>query len=1405
MASFINVFAIDNESNGVDPVQITEEVVDIDVDNDSDTGPSDDRESAPTDQTVEREIGEIEIIGDSPIGAPSKGTQQDTTSKNESGSRQMALEDFRIEPLAAGLSSDLSQFITSVSMTDMSGNPVSSTTVTYIGQTYKFAVSFAETTTLQLQYDTNGVLTYQLPSNLNIATAVPQTPLYGNAPNNAIIGWYTIDTNGLVQMWFENIDLNGKPTPNNINFIDYYSNVNITFNVFAQLVGGSGSNINFGNGVSVNIVAPTDPPPSLTMVKSSQYDPTHEVINYTITITALGGSVSDLTLSDTPTLTLGTNTYDSFVGPGAYSGFTYMINGTMGPVTATPTWNSSPLTFSINNFVDTTSSPLILASGDTVTLSYSVDLEYVLTNNNGAGEPLVGQTPTNYNFTMDNTATAGGQEADNGTGLTPVSDSTTDHVNRDLALTKTGVYNKDTDTITWSLIVGDGYSLILNGGTITDTWSGGQTPPATNTITISLFSGPSSSTPAFDTGTADTFSTFVEDTNGFTFVLPDAPPDIYEVTIEFDTTVPPPQPGMPATIYNNVLDFTAPDGTDGTVTAQVPVSAPPVTITKTTEGICGNPATPGPGYWVDYTISVDVPGGLQGQQLYLFDDLGIFPAGDAVTHTPQNVNVSIVPSAAESGIAPLYSGPVQMYGNSWRIFFGSNAPVPDNVTVPSSTWQYNDPAVITVTYKVYISNSYISVLQSSPSASLQNAVYLINCTNDPVGQQYPDISPTGNSVGGVNTVDYWPIFKTVLGTSDPAIFAYTSSINGGVRVPSLLQTGSAPLFTDTFDSRMEYVSGTFYIYDSTTGTYYAPADDVVVSASGNSFSTYLNSTDWEVIDGPLPGANVISPAPTDWFATSDVLQAHYELELLAQNLGTEQTGLTNTALINVDTNTAGACSFNNTATTSYSPEILQKTMTPVSSGADQVYVDIIINETGGYVFSDGTGSAPDPVTAVDLLENLLVYTSTIQMYTQGMSGGVWDGSWVEVTPITFNDGAVWSVTVVPPAGVPTGYSGQLDFVIPNETPVRITYNALVDLPVGSRGPISNEISIFEVSDSDGNGQYVVGSQGVGVNAGRQDLRVFKGNDAGNNLSDAEFSLYVTDISDGYTPPSDLDDPGTNKVLTGSGGTVFDFGLVTDEINGLDVQTTDAGGVAVFSNEWINSSDDFLYLLVEESTPTGFYNLSPYTFVTLNPSITQANVNSLNSLLGPILLTGQSVDRISDFTNIMNFAIGLNADSLRIVKEFYGLTDALAQKYLQNFKLVVEDPFQNEYEFDFETALDPYGIVFQNITAGTYTISERNAEVPGFSLKTSPLLPYAASVTPSPAGEVLIQIANNYSPMQSQPPLPKTPQSPSQPGTSPVTGDMLQGFNMIIILLVVLTILACAVGILKRRDKIGEMP
>jgi len=1255
-----------------------------------------------------------------------------------------------IMPLLAVTSSNLADFITSVNMFDMNGNPISPSTPTFIGQNYKFEITFAESPTLQLAYDLlTGHLLYQLPPYLTIQNAIDVTPLYSPTNSSIIIGWYTIDTNGLVQMWFDNVDLNGNQV--GVNFIDYYSNVTIALDIFAQLTDVPDGNIDFGNDIIITIIPPGPTAPSLTMHKASRYVPNipaganpatwFERVYYMITITALDGPITNIRLTDIPTL----NTNLTFNDPlppsalSAFSGFTYEITPVVGPIGGlmpmTPiTWSASPLSFEYTFIDPVTLLPIVLDPGDFITVRYMVNIPQLIANNNGTGQPLAGMSEFIHNFTINNNATVGGTPIYTGPAVPPVSDNTTDHINKSLAFSKNGVINPGNDSITWTITVGDGVSIPLNGGTITDTINAGAIIlPPDSEIQLDFYDGAGVVHSYF----ADSFYpslgyyTRVSDSQ-FTLEVPPSPfTPIYKVVIIYTTPIIPPQQGEPVEVFGNNAYFQFPDGTGNYpgINVTVPVRPAPVIVSKTTSGICGSPdnTTPDQRYWVDYTITVDVPDGLQGEPLYLYDTLGLFPGGSAVPNVPVPIPgyalVTVVPNASETGVSFSYTSPIPYgaSGNAWQMFFGAGSAVPG-----ASYWPFDLAATLTVSYRIYLTDAIVATL-SNPSTShyITNSIYLINSDGA------PNTGSLGNSVGSTNVTDYWPILKHVQATNNPALFNYTVTIKGrySARTAPLLQGGN-PVFSDTFDPRLAYVPGSFYVVDTgIAGRYFAPANDVIVS--GNSFSTNLNSIDWQEFQGTFPTGALVGSAPTSWFAQHRDFTVHYQLHVTDTTM--PQSNMVNTARITVN---PGACAFESSQTVSFNTQNISKSMTPVQPGSNRLNVEIIINPDGEVIFSDGINPGPAQITAVDNLVNLMMFTDSIQIFTQTLVNGVWDGTWVQV-PFTFNDRQLWSVNITPQANVPTGVSSQVQFVLPNQTPIKIDYVVGVTLPPGTPGNISNEISIFGDGDSSNQGNYVVGGGGAGVDADMLDLRVFKQDAVGNNLMGATFDLYVTIIGS-YQPPGELT---VDKTITGAGGTVLNFGLIGEV-------TTDATGMALFSEEqWITPDPRFylLYMLVETQAPVGYEPIYENIFFTLNPMITASQIANLNALLAPVLLPGEAVNQISDFITVTNIPSNLQPGSLRIQKVFDGLTNAQIQANLSNFQLVITDPNMVQRIFSLADVLNPNGIVLQNITAGMYIFEERNATVPNYTLTTAPHLPARRYIMPNDAGEVVVTIVNTYTP------------------------------------------------------------
>jgi len=1224
----------------------------------------------------------------------------------------MLMEMAAAEIMLLAVSNDLANFLTGATMWDMSATPptqVMPGDTAYIGKSYEFRLTFAEST--EWQMDSSAPMTYQLPSGLNIPVAIPPTLIY-NA-NNIAVGSYTIDTSGFVSMTFFEVDQNGNATPG-VNYVDNYTNVTVTLTISAQLLAGDGD-------LGFIAVQPMDPPMALTVSKTSSYDPNLEVIHYMITITALSGTVNNIHFVDTPVIA-GTNAFNN--SPDAFSAFTYVVNGAL-PFNAMPV---NRISGTANIF--TYDFPETLNQGDSITVRYTLDLrQFILNNPDLVPSLLQYQFPVQNDVSVQGTGTNGDTDQEQ--------DSVTDYVKKAFPITKTGTLVPPDDTnpfyrLEWIITIGDGLTTQLNNGTITDALGSGLVLPS-NLADIAVTYFDNASNAVTQDGITAGIVPNGTDT-GFTLPVPGVglngtpAAGVYQVEIVFYTQINnPPNAGELPITYTNRVDFGDGAGNDYSATGTVPLIPPGygALLHKTSSGICG---TPDNGYFVNYTIVVNVPAGLLGQPLWLIDDLGLFPGGSPVTNdfgvNISNFSISATPTnPAAPPLIPAfqYVGPVPASTgntNTWAIFFGTTE-LPTQLGGSGLIgWPYNTAVTILIEYQVAIPDSAIAALQGAYGSSLQNAAYLVNS---------PGSFEWGvNSVGGENTADYWPIFKTGQASADPSLFDYSVTIRGGYslnRPAPLLQAGNTPIYTDTFDSRMAYMPGSFYVVVNGTKI---TVPDANINVAGNTLTVDFSTF-----------------GPANWFAVSNDFTVHYQLYLLPSAIpqpgeALSPSALTNTASIAVN---PGQCTFENSATVTYTQTPINKTMTPSQPGSDLIHVAIVINPDGSIQFAPAGGTAPPLVIAQDVLTNLMLYTDTIQFYTQTPitvgTDTVWDGNWIPQTPVNFNTYSLpWSVNVQSDTVV--------DFVIPNGTPVMITYDALVTLPQGTAGTISNSISIYDLTDGAENGNYVVGNTVVGAEASRLTLRVFKKDNMGQNLPGAAFSLYVTELPS-YTGPSDL-----TETVTVGGQTFYKLG---DAV-------TDANGLAVFDNAWINTSYNFVFMLVETVTPTGYVALNDRTFFTINPGIDSAWISAAEATLGG------NINSASDFISVTNLASDYLPGNLYLRKQFLGLSNAAVQHYLPDFQIVITDPLGNQTSYGLADVLTPMGIVLTDIQSGTYFITEENYNVPNYTCVVSPQLPIRLEVLPTDVDTgVTLTITNTYTP--TNPPEPPTPpEPPGPPGRPP---------------------------------------
>jgi len=1263
---------------------------------------------------------------------------------------------------------DLANFITGVVMEDPSTSPptvVNPGDTLYQNQNYIFTITFAEDPVKQLAYNSSGFLEFTLPSALDIANDIPASPIFfGNS--SIRIGTYSISASpaNIVQVRFDDVDNTGTPTPGS-NFIDNYTNVQFHLQITAMLQAGGGGNLGFGD-IVITIPNPEPQPPSMSVTKTSQYDQDLERINYIITIKAAGNTINVRSFTDT--LTFNPGAIHNPTDNNAFFGFRYAINGGTNFIPMSVNWISD--TYFTYYFPDgnISGSGIMLDPGDYITIMFYVDLPTLIENN----PPL---DPLSYNFSVLNSVSA---HADGGLSDTANVPNT---VTKTFPRSKTGVFNPGTvpPSITWTLTIGNAVNTILNGGTITDildeTLGSGYFLPDPSLIRVQLLNAPLPATPIFD-GSANTliptYFTLSPDTGPpytrFDFTVPgvnDPNPqngdnpfeEIYQVIIIFDTTLttqPPTRPGLPPTVYQNNLNFNQ-GGNDYGSVGRVPFTPPTVNITKSTSGICGNPRD---GYYINYEVEIYVPDSLYEQPLWIYDTLGRLPGNAGIANAPKNFTIE---AAATDGITPLidplyYTDPIITGGsqNAWRVYLGTeHAPEPYSSTPGIVAWQWDFPVTLTINYMIELDNATVNFLKSASSNQMQNTIYMINGPGEPILS-----GNNQNSVGGKSINDSWPVFKTGKASNNPALFDYTVVINGAYsgRPNGLFQnappasTPKDPIFTETFDSRLSYVLGSFYVWDSNTNKFYAPGPNTDVTPAGNGFNIHLNTL-WEYTSPPAPtgsstpGGTPIGsgpPSPNNWFANKRNYQVHYQLIIKNEFLEIYQPNLVNNAFVAVNPG-AGECNFNNSATVNYGPQQIGKTISPSTPGSNIVNVNIVINPDGGILFSDGSSPAPTQVTARDELSNLLLYLDDISVYTQTKIGGYWDGVW-KPQPITYNDRALWSANAVSPEIV--------DFVIPNQQPVRITYTALVTLPQGSAGSIGNKMTIFGVTGEDGNNNYIVSDTNAGATADALRLRVFKQDSINKSppvtgpnvvLPGATFTLYVANLAAPGVPPSGI----TAPPLSPAPGGISFYPLVQNQV-------TNNFGIASFSDPWINRSYQFLFLLVETGVPPGYTpdtgNPNPfenYTFFTVKPDMNASLLAGAQTALDAAA-TGSGtviINRISDYITINNTPDVRTPGSLRIWKMFTGINinDPYYQQQLQNFNLTVTDPLGVQHSFTLAQAMNPLGIIIGNAVSGTYFIQESNANVTGYNMRINPPPPLRMNIITNPTREVLVQMNNIY--------------------------------------------------------------
>ena len=206
-------------------------------------------------------------------------------------------------------SSNLAEYLSSddIVILDTEGKPITDGAIT-VGQSYQLSFTFREQFVdgIDLQFTCNelGQMTYQFPPNITFPEA--QSGLLYHNGTEIPFGTYAIgtgETNGLLTVTvYEGWVVDGvwEETPG-IYYYDNYVNTRLTINAAASfnIRGGTGEQeIEFGDNaiITINLVEPVA---ALDVSKANgAFNPETRTLDYIITLTAVGGDLTNLTLQD---------------------------------------------------------------------------------------------------------------------------------------------------------------------------------------------------------------------------------------------------------------------------------------------------------------------------------------------------------------------------------------------------------------------------------------------------------------------------------------------------------------------------------------------------------------------------------------------------------------------------------------------------------------------------------------------------------------------------------------------------------------------------------------------------------------------------------------------------------------------------------------------------------------------------------------------------------------------------------------------------------------------------------------------------------------------------------------------------------------------------------------------------
>lgn len=1059
----------------------------------------------------------------------------------------------------AGGSSDLSRFISGIVIKDTNGTDVNNGGTVYVGQKYSVTLNFAEHYNgLQMDADTNGKLTYQIPAALHTSEESGEI----KSGDNVVVGTYEIGSTGLLTLSFYHCDLGGNTSDNY--FFDNYQNtvVAITFDATVEKNEGSDTiSIDLGENISVDLQVKDSG--ILDIHKAyCGYDYSTHRVTYEVTVSAVGGNVDNVTLSDEAWYTRKNSSEYWPESQTFVRGSLHIFDDQDHDITSrftAPTYQEHSWCDEMDVILGT------VPSGQTYRLVYETELT----------EDIYGGNSSTW---IGNGISGKGT---NGDGA-PVKDYSEDGKTINFRyLSKSGVQETadEGDVIHWTVTVGD-KTAEVGSEVLTDTLQDGQQFTGSG-IVINWMNG--------DNVWGYTEVPWTQLTgvsgNSFSLQLPVTGSEhaVY-YKIEYKSTYP--DPGAGGSVMKNTVHLGEHDISkegEAFVIIGVPDIDKESTLVNTGDAL-------------HYEITVEMPAGMdQVTPVYLLDEMAFWTESsledDYYVDNPMD-NLTVI-AVGESGT--VYSFTEDGTGeHSFHRFDGhatgesfSYAYIVFNTlddSLNGSHWDVAEKCTLTVSYDVPFSaltGPWSETTDDYTMGDLLKEGYRL--------YNYADIYFGDGSKEVEDRFTYTENTKKEGAVNPDGTITYTVKYdprtNGGrdSLIPKGSGSGCSPvniIFHDDFDERLEYISGSLelkfgctwedyamFTYQGTEdfdGSIDAELEDFVLDLSRCTF------TGWHNVDDAV-GYLI-------WFKpTEPILEYSYKLRPKDGTLDVAASVLkfTNSAGFHWED---GPDIESVDMTVDYDTKLLVKTHDDLRDG-DKLDYHIELNSRRLDLLQ---GS--ETIQVADTMSgNLSLYWNSVKVYYDSASPGA-DPVWVDFD----SPESIYSYS--------KAFSAEENRIIlslPDEVHLKIDYTTLITESGNVAVENTVELVGYGLINNVDEAVFNVSKSGGSASAGNLGFTLLKTGENGELLPGASFALYV--------PNSGGDLVGHDTRPEGLTPTV----KVKDE-DGHDLTlyyyhsyTTGADGSCYIENQYL--WDRYIYALVEIQAPEGYEPLEDPVVFSFNPN------------------------------------------------------------------------------------------------------------------------------------------------------------------------------------------------------------